>query len=92
MKLKYLEMIVDAVFTLGERKGSSREAIWKYLQMKYPESVSQKKIFLAQMRRISAENAQIEKSGSNMQRFKLRSNFRQKYIKHLSKDEPMHLA
>jgi hypothetical protein len=38
MKHSYMEMIEDAVITLGERKGSSRQALWKCVSTKYPEA------------------------------------------------------
>ena len=47
-------MITHAIFTLGERGGSSREAIWKFIKTKFPESISEKKYFLTQLRRIVA--------------------------------------
>ena len=37
-KLNYLTMITDAIFNIGDRKGSSREAIWKYLNKKFPNT------------------------------------------------------
>lgn len=40
VKLQYAEMIVDAIITLKERSGSSRKAIWKYLQNNYSENIS----------------------------------------------------
>jgi hypothetical protein len=43
-KLDYLTMITDAIFTLGERKGSSRAAIWKYVSTKFPV-VARKDVF-----------------------------------------------
>lgn len=52
MKLNYIHMVIDAIFTLGEKKGSSREAIWKYVHTKYAEHAADKKVFLVQMRRI----------------------------------------
>lgn len=60
MKLKFVTMITDAIFTLGERSGSSREAIWKYIKMKFPEHVSDKKAFLTQLRRIASQGIQVE--------------------------------
>ena len=36
--MKYLQMIEDSIITLGERKGSSRQAIWKCLHSKFPEA------------------------------------------------------
>ena len=65
MKLQFLHMITDAIFHLGERRGSSREAIWKYLQTRFPESVGEKKVFLVQLRRIAAQGIQVEKNATN---------------------------
>jgi len=36
--MKYLEMIIDAIITLADRKGSSRAAIWKFISQKYAEA------------------------------------------------------
>lgn len=52
-KFKHVEMIVDAIFKLGERKGSSREAIWKFMNTRYAKSVANKKIFLVQLKRLA---------------------------------------
>ena len=52
-KIKMIFMITDAIFTLADRKGSSREAIWKYISSKnvYQESIRDKKLFLTQLKR-----------------------------------------
>lgn len=92
MKFKYPEMITDAILTLGERKGSSREAIWKYVQTQYPEDINQKKFFLVSLKRISDIGEMVKKSENNQQRYRLDPNFRDKYIKHLAKGTPFHLA
>jgi hypothetical protein len=39
MKTSYLDMIVEAVHVLGERKGSSAQAIWKHINVKHSLSV-----------------------------------------------------
>ena len=36
--MKYLDMILDAIVTLADRKGSSRAAIWKCISQKYVEA------------------------------------------------------
>ena len=36
-KKTYLEMIEDGLITLNERKGASRQALWKCVSSKYPE-------------------------------------------------------
>lgn len=85
LKNTYLEMITDAIFNLQERKGSSREAIWKYLQMQFPNSVRDKKIFLVQLKRIAFSGIQVKKSDNSTARFKLDTNFRSRYITQLAK-------
>jgi hypothetical protein len=85
-------MITDAILNLQERSGSSREAIWKYLKMKFPESVSEKKVFLVQLKRIAAVGAQVEHNDKNRTRFRLNRNFKIRYINKLQKGEVMHLA
>jgi hypothetical protein len=39
-KMKYMDIIVEAIFVLNDREGSSREAIWKYIQAKHQNTVS----------------------------------------------------
>jgi hypothetical protein len=55
MVAKYIDMIVDAIHTLRERKGSSAAGIWKYLQTKYPAGVRAGqagfKVYRVQLRR-----------------------------------------
>ena len=36
-KLSFFEMIEDAVLVLADRKGSTRQGIWKCISTKYPE-------------------------------------------------------
>ena len=66
-KIKHVVMITDAIFTLADRKGSTREAIWKYIssQRKYKESIFNKKTFLAQLRRLSKGNDYFSKTEGN---------------------------
>lgn len=80
-KFKYAEMIVDAIFKLGERKGSSREAIWKFLQTRYQSSVGNKKLFLVQLKRLADKGKFVMKNPNNAVRFRLPSAFREKYMK-----------
>ena len=82
-KSKYLDMVAEAVFTLGERKGSSAQAIWKYLQVKHPESVSDVKIFRVQLKRVAAVGRHVEKAGA--QRYKLSSTFRGQLVRWAAK-------
>ena len=46
-------MIEDAIITIGERKGSSRQAIWKYVNAKY--SAADYKQFLIRLRKEAKE-------------------------------------
>ena len=34
MKHKHIYMITDAIFTLGEKKGATRDQIWNYVSHK----------------------------------------------------------
>ena len=36
----YLSMIVEGIITMGERGGVSRQALWKFMVMKFPEATS----------------------------------------------------
>merc|ERR1719183_555488 len=94
MKYKTIIMITDAIFSLGDRKGSSREAIWKFVSSKkiYQESVRNKKIFLTQMKRLSQSDQFFTKTKDNMQRFKLSEKFKDRLKKFLSKGQDMFLA
>jgi len=68
MKLTYIEIIQDALFTLNEPKGTSRQALWKCVQSRYPEEADQKK-FLIRLKKLSSDPLNnIEKNGG---RFRL---------------------
>jgi histone H1/5 len=79
-KLSYFEMIEDAILTLAERKGSTRQAIWKFISIKYPEA--DYKQFLVRLKKVK-ENNNIEPVGT--MRFKLSSNYRKKLLTALKK-------
>lgn len=51
VKYKYKEMIIHAILNLGDRIGSSRDGIWKYINMHFPEDITEKKHFLTQLKR-----------------------------------------
>ena len=72
----YSELVHDALITLAERKGSSRQAIWKFVSTKYPES--DYKQFLIRLKRVNPDEVSHEKS-----RYKLTRSFRDKYLKAL---------
>ena len=50
-KHSYAEMIQTALLTLNERGGSSRQAIWKCIHAKFPES--DYKQFLVRLKKIA---------------------------------------
>ena len=83
-KEKYLDMVAEAIFHLSERKGSSAQAIWKYISAKFPHSVRDYKMFRIQLSRIAqAGGKHVEKSTPG--RFKLNSNFRRKVLTYMAK-------
>ena len=92
-KYRYLDMIVEAIKTLKERDGSSREAIWKHISTnaKYTGSVGDKKTFLVQLRRILKDKRYVVQ-GKNKARFILSDTFKEKLVRHLRKGEPLELA
>jgi linker histone H1 and H5 family len=51
-KLTYQEMIENCIITLGERKGSTRQAIIKCMMAKYPEADSKQQL-LARMKKLT---------------------------------------
>ena len=51
-----MSMIAEAIIATGERGGVSRQAIWKYLVMKFPKATSNErgnKIFLARLKKFA---------------------------------------
>ena len=77
MKASYTEMIEDAILTLKDRSGSSRQAIWKCLHAKYPEA--DYKQFLVRLKKVKGSD-QIVVDGNN---FKLSREYREKLVKAL---------
>ncbi|CDW78646.1 UNKNOWN [Stylonychia lemnae] len=51
--MTYQEMIENALLTLAERKGSTRQAIWKCINVKYPEA--DYKQFLIRLKKIKQQ-------------------------------------
>jgi len=87
-------MITDAIFTLQERKGSTRAAIWDYIsaRQKYQESIRDQKSFFTQLTRLSKGNDFFEKSKDNHQRFKLSVKFKDRLTKLVEEGKELHLA
>lgn len=76
-KMKYMDIIVEAIFVLNDREGSSREAIWKYIQAKHQNTVRDKKIFLSHLKRAADEGEYVEHPSKKIGRFKLTKKFRE---------------
>ena len=87
-------MITDAIFILADRKGSTRDAIWKYIstQKKYQESIRDKKAFLTQLRNLSKGNDFLEQSKDNNQRYKLTIKFKDRLKRLVDQGKEMFLA
>merc|ERR1712110_1006141 len=81
--MTYLDMVVEAIFNLEERKGSSPKAIWSYLQSHFPESITTYNVFRLSLRRVN-DSKHVERS-KNGARYKLNSLFRRKIVKHMAK-------
>lgn len=77
-KHSYFEMIEDALITLAERKGSSRQAIWKYIATKYPEADF--KQYLIRFKKVGENHNVVH---VNNHRLRLSPDFRKKLIKSL---------
>lgn len=73
VKLQYAEMIVDAIITLKERNGSSRKAIWKYLQTNYSENISQYNNFATALKRVAGVGKQVIVNPKNASRFQVQA-------------------
>ena len=86
-KLQYIDMITQAILQIGDRKGASSQAIWKFLQMKFPEDIRDRKLFQARLSKVSKEDNQVNKVAGQAQRFKLDSNYRARMIRALAKGE-----
>lgn len=60
----YFDMIEDAVLTLADRKGSTRQGIWKCIQAKYPEA--DYKQFLIRFKKIGENSNIVHASGQRI--------------------------
>ena len=60
----YFEMIEDAILTLAERKGSSRQAIWKCISTKFPEA--DYKQYLIRFKKIGENENIVKASGQRL--------------------------
>ena len=53
----YFDMIADSLLTLNDRKGSTRQGLWKCLSSKYPEA--DYKQFLIRLKKITHDGSEI---------------------------------
>ena len=83
-KHTYNEMVVGALLTLNERGGSSRQAIWKCVQAKYPEA--DYKQYIVRLKKL-AENPASHIVKVNNSVFKLARPFKEKAIKRMANGE-----
>ena len=79
-KTPYLDMIQEALSTLRERQGSSRQAIWKCVHCKHPEA--DYKQFLVRLKKFKAGSTLEE---PNKGRYRLTQQFKQKLLDQLKK-------
>lgn len=92
MKHSYAQMIVEAIIALNERKGASRQSIWKYVASQYPDTMTQQKIFAVQLRRLSHDATQVVKKDGNAFRYILNKNFKDRLMRAMSKGDSIVLA
>ena len=67
-KLKFAEMIIFAIFNLGERKGSSRQGLWKFVKTRFPEantSTRAYQFFAVALKRLADNGKYVVKAGGN---------------------------
>lgn len=86
-KKKYQDIIVTAIFTLNERNGSARNQIWKFVQMKYQDTIRDRKIFFTHLKRAADEEQYVFSPDKKMGRFKLTKKFRDFIMKKVMKGE-----
>lgn len=82
-KTPYLDMIVEAIFNLQEKKGSTPKKIWAYMSTHFKGQVTNYAVFKVQLRRALAGGKHVERNGPA--RVKLNTGFRAKVIKHMAK-------
>jgi hypothetical protein len=79
MAIKYISMIESALITLSDRKGSTRQAIWKFIHSQYPEA--DYKQFLIRLKKDSLPTGCLLK---DQQRYKLTLQRRNQMLKGVS--------
>ena len=91
MKKKYLDMITEALLHLNEREGSSRDQIWKYIKVKFNDSITDEKQFLTNLQRIAREDNHVECADKKMGRYKLTAKYRERFLNKTANGETMDL-
>lgn len=86
-KRKYKDIIVHAIFTLNERKGSSTQAIWKFIQTKHQDTVRSRKVFYTNLKRAADEATYVYQEDKKIQRFRLTKTMRELLRKKAAKGE-----
>lgn len=82
MTKTYQEMIQDALLTLGDGgKGSTRQALWKVIQTKYPQEDSQRgyRLFMVRLKKLCENpDIKIDYHHKNKSRFVIGQSLRDK--------------
>merc|ERR1712051_365649 len=86
-KTSYLEMIQVAILTLDDRGGSSRPALWKCVEAKYPAEADKKRFLLA-LKRLSSDGSAVQ-HGKNKQRFTLEKSFKARAMARMKQGHPL---
>ena len=95
MKYRYLDMICDTIFTIGDHKGASRQAIWKHISgtQKYRESTTGgERFFRIQLKRALKDNTYLEQKKPGGGSIRLTKKYREKMIKAAKAGESVELA
>ena len=95
MKYRYLDMIVEAIFTLAEPKGASEEDIWKFISKnkKFSESIAGgKKGFNISLSRVLKDDKYLMKTKSSVPTIKLTELYKKKLVKKVDELEDFDLA
>ena len=86
-KHTYNDMVITALLTLNERGGSSRQAIWKCVEAKFPEA--DYKQYIVRLKKL-AENPASHIVRVNSATFKLSQSFKEKAKRRMEKGETIH--
>ena len=82
-KLTYIEIIQDALLTLNEPKGSTRQNLWKCIQSRHPDHTDPRQFYIRLKKLSSDPLNNIEKNGNS--RFRLNTSYKDKIQRRLAK-------